>query len=119
MKNHFFLWIVLISLLYSCTDTVSDFKVTNSTDQKVENFIIEPSGDGEFYYINIEPKESVNYKLDLDGVPMVDGNYKLSYQINGKNMQEEFGYYNNGIPLEGTTHIEILPLTVRITPVSK
>jgi hypothetical protein len=111
--------IVLISLLCSCTDTVADFKVTNTTDQKVENFIIEPSGDGEFYYINIDPKESVNYKLDLDGVPEVDGNYKLSYQINGKNMQEEFGYYSNGVPLDGTIRIEILPITVRITPVSE
>lgn len=118
MKNHFFLWIVLISVLYSCTDTLSDFKFTNTTDQKVENLIIEPSGDGEFYYINIESKESLNYKLDLDGVPMVDGNYKLSYQINRKNMQEEFINYNSGITLDGTILIEILPLTVRINLVS-
>jgi hypothetical protein len=26
-------------------------------------------------YINIDPKESVNYELDLDGVQEVDGEY--------------------------------------------
>jgi hypothetical protein len=33
----------------------------------VENFIILLAM-VRFYYINIDPKESVNYKLDLDGV---------------------------------------------------
>ncbi|WP_194851908.1 hypothetical protein [Nonlabens antarcticus] len=118
MKTKLLLVITMFVLLCSCTDTVANFKVVNTTDEKIENFIIEPSGSTNVDFVDIDPRESIKYEVNLADVPKTDGHYTLSYQKNGKNVQEKFGYYTNGLPLDGTVRIEILPLIVRITPVS-
>ncbi len=117
MKNALTLLVIAFFLLCSCSDTVADFKVVNTTDQKIENFVIEPTGIASLDFIDIDPDDSTTYSIDLDEVPKTDGTYTVSYEINGKLMQEKFGYYSNGLPMEGTTRIEILPLMMRITPI--
>jgi|GEM_PF-5183051 len=118
MKKHL-LCLTFLTFLISCTNNTVKFEVINRTDHEVQDFIIVPSGDGNLDYHSIKPNKSLDYRLDLDGLPEDEGSYTLSFQKNGKIMQEQFGHYSNGIPNVGTMRIEILPNTIRITPVSE
>ena len=74
--------------------------IKNESKFILKSLIIKISGGSEMLCKDLRPNELVKLKLDMTGIPKIDGNYSIGYCINDSNVVHHFGYYTNGYPLK-------------------
>lgn len=77
--------------------------VANNTNTVVDSFFIKPYTKESISLVSIEPLQYVNYKFDMKN-PYVNGEYQLSYRINGQAHQHS--NILKGYPLETVESIK-------------
>jgi hypothetical protein len=65
-------------------------------------------------YWSLDPGDSIVYLSEMDNHPLVDGSYRLTYNVGGVRKGMAFGYFSNGMPSERGTRILLRPDTVLI-----
>ena len=115
MKKNIIIILILILTLTSCDNKViADFEIMNNTEFNIDSLKIEPNTSDVGKYISLKKGEISEYKSDMTPIPKTDGDYQISFSVNGINKTQIFGYYTNGYPLEKITKIKIEKDTIVI-----
>ncbi len=118
MKKNIIGILIFSLILTSCSNkVVADFEITNNTEFNIDSLNIEPNISDIGKYISPKKGEKVEYKSDMTTIPKTDGDYQISFLMNGVNKKQVFGYYTNGYPLERITKIKIEKDTILIDQV--
>ena len=106
------LWIISIILLFSsCTFIQQDgiaFNIINQSDETISNIEFSTTENQEIIKINtLNPSEHDSQFLSMK-MNKTDGAYLLTFdKANGEKVQNNNGYYSNGVPLNKTINYVI------------
>ena len=118
MKKNIIRILIFTLILTSCSNkVVADFEIINNTEFNIDSLKIEPNISNVGKYISLKKGEKAEYKSDMTTIAKTDGDYQISFLVNGIIKTQVFGYYTNGYPLERITKIKIEKDTILINQV--
>jgi len=94
-----FIMFVFILIIQAGSGPHMDFEVMKKTDDLIDSISISTTERENLDIIGLNNANKFKYKLDMNGLPEIDGSYILTYTRNGKRETEYFGYYTNGCPI--------------------
>ena len=110
--NPFYTILLLAILAISCNQSGVDIKITNATNNNIDSLSVRASTGRDKQYVSLLPNESLKYVADMEDLPTIDGNYIISYKMNGAKKITGFGYFTNGYPLDKEISLRIEKDTV-------
>ncbi len=100
MKN--IVLLILVFFFTSCyfNNYKVEFEIINNTEFAIDSLKILPNSDKSLNYMSLKPHQKRSYVIDMFNVPAIDGSYNLKFKLNDEFVDENYGYYSNGTPLD-------------------